>query len=251
MSMNRMRIIIILSVIFGLLLITFVVEGLYIRFAGSSVPAPTIPRRYPILGTGPELRYVVMGDSTSISQGSDYDEGYAVASAHHLAKTYQVSMLNTGVSGATAETVRRDQLAEAKTFRPDVALIAVGANDATKFTKGKVVGDNIQQIIDGLREANPAVKIIMTGSPAMDSVSRFPFISKWIMNVRTKQVNAVFTELINKNNLTLAPIAQETRQAFLDDPSLTAADKFHPNARGYAFWTPVINRALDQALTRN
>lgn len=248
--MMRSRILVSISIVVGLLIVVFVVELLYIRLTGSSVPAPTIPRTSGPLGTGPELRYVVMGDSTSISQGSAYDQGYAVNSAIHLAQKYQVTLQNTGVSGATAETVRRDQLSEAKAFKPDIALIAVGANDATKFTRGDVIAENMQQIIDGLRQSNPAIKIIVTASPAMDSVSRFPFISKWVMNLRTKQVNAVFNRLISENDLTLAPIAQQTRQDFLDDPSLTAADKFHPNARGYALWTPVINRALDTALVQ-
>lgn len=249
--MTRQQVYITFMTIITVVIVIFVIEFLYIKYSGTFVPAPSITREYPTIGNGTKLRYAVMGDSTSISQGSEYDDGYAVASARHLARSYQVSLLNVGVSGATAETVRRDQLPKAKGFTPDLVLIAVGANDATKFTSAKNIEDSLQQIIDGLKEANKNVKIVVTGSPAMDSVSRFPFLSKWVMYVRTAQVNAVFDRLIKQNDLTHAPIARETRQAFLNDPTLTADDHFHPNKRGYALWIPVINKAIDESLKQN
>lgn len=236
------------SVIILVIVITIVAELLFVRFSGSVVPAPAIPRDPITLGSGKTLTYVVMGDSTSISQGSDYEKGYALASARHLALHRKVTFVNTGISGATTKTVLDDQLKKAASYKPDVVLIAVGANDTTAFTGADSIKDSAQKIIDGLKKANPNVHIIMTRSPAMDSVTRFPFISKWVMGLRTKQVNAVFETIIEKNHVTLAPIAEKTRAAFLADPTLTAPDNFHPNARGYALWTPVIIGAVDEAL---
>jgi len=237
-----------LIAIVALALIVFFSELLYVIFTGSKVPIPDIPRQKLVQGQGKELSYVIMGDSTSISQGSEYSEGYAVASHRHLATSRRVTMINTGVSGATVKSVLDEQLADAISYSPDLVLLAVGANDATKFSPSSSIKNDLQEIIDGLKQSNPAVKIVVTRSPAMDSVSRFPFISKWVMNVRTRQVNEAFAEIIRKNDLTLAPIAGKTRQAFIDDPTLTASDKFHPNARGYELWKPVINSSLDQAL---
>ena len=229
-------------------IIIFLSELLYVLFTGTKVPVPDIPRQKMTQGEGKELTYVVMGDSTSVSQGSEYSDGYAIASARHLAKTHRVTMYNTGVSGATVGTVLSDQLADAVSRKPDLVLLAVGANDATKFTPSTSIKNDLQKIVDRLKDSNPDVKIVVTRSPAMDSVTRFPFISKWLMALRTRQVNEAFAEIIAQNNLTLAPIAEQTRQDFLDDPTLTAGDKFHPNARGYALWIPVINSALDTSL---
>jgi len=91
---------------------------------------------------------------------------------------------------------------------------------------------------------------VVTSSPAMDSVTRFPDGAKQLLGLRTRQVNAVFEELIEKNGLIAAPIAEKTRDAFIADPTLTAADNFHPNARGYALWIPVVNQALDVAVKK-
>lgn len=228
-----------------------VVQLLIIRFNGDPVAVPDIPRQPKTAGTtGAPLRYAVMGDSTAISQGSKYEDGFAIATTNRLAESYTVTMINTGVSGATTPEIQRDQLETVRQFRPDIVLLAAGANDATHFVRSPATEKAVQAIVSGLKAVNPEVRIIVTGSPAMDSVGRFPPGSKWLLRLRTERVNRVFEKLIQKNNLSFAPIADKTRSAFLADPTLTAADNFHPNARGYALWTPVINEAIDRSLSQ-
>lgn len=238
-----------LFIVLALLVVFVIGEYLYILKTGRTVPAPIIPRQIQTLGSsGPNLRYVVMGDSTSIGQGARYEQGYSYASAQHLAQKYQVQLLNVGISGAVAKSVLADQLAKAVAAQPDVVLLAVGANDATHFTSGASFEKSTQAIIDGLRAANPSVTIVVTGCPAMGSVARFPVGARQLAGLRERQINRVYTRLIAKNHLTFAPVAKETGPAFAADPTLFAQDKFHPNARGYALWIPVVNKALDQAL---
>jgi acyl-CoA thioesterase-1 len=159
-----------------------------------------------------------------------------------------VRSINTGVSGATTDEIKNDQLQTVLRFRPDIVLLAAGANDATHFTRSEVTRSSVQSIIDELKKVNPDVQIIVTASPAMDSVTRFPNGAKQLMGLRTRQVNSVFEQLIRKNKLIYAPIAEKTREAFMADPTLTASDNFHPNNRGYSLWIPVINKALDGAI---
>lgn len=237
-------------IVIGSIVLFFLVQLLIIRFNGKPVAAPDIPRQTRTSGEGQAIRYAVMGDSTAISQGSEYEDGFAIATTNRLAKTHTVAMINTGVSGATTPEVSRDQLKTVLQFQPDIVLLAAGANDATHFIRSRTTEEALQTIVDELKSTNPDIHIIVTGSPAMDSVPRFPLGSKWLMRLRTEQVNRVFDRLVDKNNLTFAPIADQTRDAFLADPSLTAADNFHPNARGYALWVPVINRSIDEALSQ-
>lgn len=238
-----------ISILIGLL--AFVIaEVLIVLFNGTAVNAPTIPRTTQTLGSGSELRYVVMGDSTSIGQGTSYNHSYARVSAEHLAADYKVRLTNVGVSGARANDVATDQLAKALQYDPDIVLIAVGANDVTHLTSTSSVRKSLQTTIDGLRKTNPDVKIVVTGTPAMGSVARFPWPLKQLAGQRTKQLNHAYDDIIAKNNLILAPIAAKTGKAFRDNPELFAPDKFHPNTAGYKLWIPVINDALDQALTQ-
>jgi lysophospholipase L1-like esterase len=240
-------IVLILASLLVAIAVFVVVEFLIIRFNGTPVAIPTINRSAQTVGSGPSLSYAIMGDSTSISQGSKYEDGFGAASIKHLSKRFTVTSINTGISGATTEDVRNDQLKQVAAFKPDLILLAAGANDVTHFTRGETIRISVQTIINELRRANPDIKIIVTSSPAMDSVSRFPNGAKQLMGLRTKQVNAVFHTLISKNNLISAPIAEKTRDAFIADPSLTASDNFHPNKSGYALWIPVINHAIDDA----
>lgn len=240
----------IIVLIVGAIIVAVIIQILIIKYRGKPVPIPDIARGIHTTGQGTPLTYVIMGDSTAISQGSNYNDGFAVASTHYLAKKFKVTSINTGVSGATTGSVLKHQLAKAASLHPNIVLLAVGANDATHFIRGSTICNNMQHIIDELKKSNPKVAIIVTGSPAMDSVTRFPNGSKQIMGLRTQRVNSVFDQLIDKNKLLFAPIAEKTRDAFLADSTLTASDKFHPNKRGYALWIPVITTALDEAIRR-
>lgn len=234
--------------VLAVLLVFVVVQVLIVWLNGRPVAAPTIPRDPQTFGVGSKLTYVVMGDSTTIAQGAAYEDGYALASVQHLAQRHKVTFINVGVSGATAQDVAEKQAQQAVGFKPDVVLIAVGANDVTHLTSVASVESSIKSTLDQLRAAHPNVRIAVTGSPAMDTVDRFPWSVQQLALRRVKALNRMFERIAASHDLTFVPIADQTREAFKRDPTLFAADKFHPNARGYALWTPIINRALDEAL---
>lgn len=240
----RVIIVILLAVLFLIL-----IELLIIRFNGSNVAAPSIPREVEKIGSnGEPLKYVVLGDSTTVSQGSDYREGYAVKSAEHLAEKHQVSFINFGVSGARVKDVLDDQLSKALQEDPDIILISIGANDVTHFTRLSSFENDLEQTISKIRDKRKDTKIVVTGSPDMSTVARFPWLTKKIMGARTRQINSIYDKVISKYDLVHAPIAKETGPVFAEDKELYSPDKFHPNAEGYSLWTKVINSSLDEAL---
>lgn len=239
----------IVVIIFAIVILFALSEWLYIRFGGSPVAVPAIPRGVVKAGTqGRILSYVIMGDSTAVTQGAEYSEGYSYASLQYLAKKHRVISQNFAVSGARVRDVRTTQLAQALVAKPDVVLLAVGANDVTHLTRSAPFRTDLEAIIQSLQRQNPNVKIIATGVPAMGSVPRLPWPLKQLAGLRTRQLNDIYTEVGTRYSLTLAPIAQETGLTFIKHPEYFAADKFHPNAAGYDQWIPVINRAIDQAI---
>ena len=219
--------------------------------AGACATAPDAPpfqnpsREPRTFGAGdPKLTYVVMGDSTAAGQGAPYDDGIAVGTARELARTRSVSLINLGVSGARMSDVTRDQLAAAQRAKPDVVLLAAGANDVTHLTPIRSIERNLRAIVSGLRTANPNVTIIVTGSPDMSTPPRVPRLLRGIASWRTRKVNAMVRRVAIESNLTFAPIADETGPLFARDRTLFDVDRFHPNTRGYAAWLAVLNRAL-------
>lgn len=199
------------------------------------------------LGAGPALEYVVLGDSTATGQGAPYERGIALATAKHLARSHKVTLTNLAVSGARMRDVERGQLPEAAERRPDVVLLSAGANDVMRLTRVQTVIRSLDAIVRGLRAAHPDVAIVVTAAPDMGSVPRLAQPLRAVAGWRTRQLNAAIEDFATRHGLVLAPIARETGPAFRRDPGLFAIDRFHPDARGYATWLPVLIPALDEA----
>jgi lysophospholipase L1-like esterase len=231
-----------------IVIVGFVIEILIIKYNGSPVAVPEIPRATEKYGSGPALNYAVFGDSTSVGQGGEYDRGIARSTARHLSKNYAVTFTNYGVSGARANDVIQKQLPQALDTPIDVALVLVTANDVTHLTKLSDIKQQLTDTITTLRANNPNVKIVLSGSPQMGSVPRFPDPIKSLARYRVSQVNTMVKQLCVDQNVTFAPVADRTGKIFLDNPQYFAQDKFHPTTEGYDIWTPVIIEALDTAL---
>ena len=230
-------------------LVAFVtIEFLWIKFNGSPIPRPDISNAPDVIGSGKPLTFAVLGDSTAVSQGGLYERGYAKSSALHLSKNYTVTWRNFAVSGARAKDVETMQAIEAAKHKPDIVLVAVGANDVTHLTGINSVHDSLLQTINTLRQANKDVKIVLTGSPDMGSVPRLPQPARWFAGKRTVTVNEMVVKLAEEQQVTFAPIAAKTGPTFRQHPELFAGDKFHPLTEGYDIWTPVITDAIDIAL---
>ncbi len=229
-------------------LVLFVIaEILYIKYSATPVPVPNIPRASESYGTtGSSLQYVVLGDSTGVGQGGDYGRGIARSTARQLGQTHRVTLTNLAVSGARSKDVLDKQIPRAVTIEPDVVMIAISANDITHFTPTKQIVNNVRQILAALQSANPAVKIVLTGSPQMGSVPRFPQPIRYIAGVRTGQVNKALDNLLVDGRVLRAPIAEQTGPIFMKHPELFAPDKFHPDNDGYAIWIPVLVKTFDQ-----
>jgi lysophospholipase L1-like esterase len=246
MSLQDHRLLLIIGAILLALTVFVGIELLLIAVNGRSVPTPTIPRQQQ-LGNGPPLNYLVLGDSSAVAQGTDYQHGFAYLSTQHLAKNNTVNLHNAGVSGARAKDVLTKQLPGIGNFKPDVVLIGVGGNDVTHLTSSGSFKSSLNGIIDGLAQLNCNVKIVMTGAPDMGSIPRFPQPLREIAGLRSVSLDKVANEVATKQNVTLAPIAVETGPTLRKNPQYFAQDNFHLNADGYKLFVPVINRALDQA----
>jgi lysophospholipase L1-like esterase len=236
----------VLFVIVSAVILFVIVQALFIKLNGTPVARPNISRRPQTIGSGDPLSFVVLGDSTAVSQGGDYTQGYATKAAGHLAQTHRVTWVNLAVPGARAGDVEKKQVPGAVSFRPDVVLIAVGANDVTHFTDIARVERSLIHSIEALKRQNGDVHIVLTGAPDMGSVPRFPQPARWYAGVRTAEINKVIKALTEEHGGAFAPIAERTGQYFRNNPKTAfAADKFHPSTEGYNQWAPVIIEALE------
>lgn len=198
--------------------------------------------------SGPALTYVVLGDSTAAGVGAPYDQGIAIQTAMHLAAARRVTLHNFGVSGARMRDVLEKQVPQAVAVKPDLVLMSVAANDVTHLTSIPSMRRRLREITARLRAANPAVTIVVTGAPDMGSPPRIPWILRGTASVRAKLVNRMFKSEAGPLRLVFAPIAERTGPLFRRDRTLFDADRFHPNARGYATWIAVLDETLARAI---
>ena len=209
------------------------------------------PSREPVRfgDKGSALTYVVMGDSTAAGEGAPYAQGIAVGTASALSADHRVTMTNLGVSGARIGDVVNDQVADAVRLHPDLVLLSVAANDVTHLSSVSAMESSLLRIIRALKTTNPAIAIVVTGSPDMGSPPRIPRLLRGLASRRTEAINHMFRRVAADEHLTFAPIADATGPLFRKDRSLFADDRFHPNARGYATWIRVLNEAIARAIT--
>lgn len=228
-------------------MVVLVVEVLWIIFCGQRLERPSISRDLRTFGRGRSLRFAVLGDSTAVSMGGDYEQGYAVAVARHLAQKHKITWGNVAIPGARIADVVREQITDIAQLRPDIALVAVGANDVTHFTQLEAVRRSFEELIEKLRAINPDMRIVLTGAPAMGTAPRFMRITRRLMAMRTQAVNRIVIEISKRRRVIFAPIAAETEEIYRAHPELFAADKFHPTTEGYLPWIAVLKRTFDRA----
>ena len=210
------------------------------------VPALLLAALQTFGSSGEPIRYVVLGDSTAAGVGAAYEDGIAIQTARHVGASAVVTLHNFGVSGARMRDVLEKQLPQAEALAPDLVLISAGANDVTHLTSIPSMRRRLREIVARLRRANPRVRIVVTGAPDMGSPPRVPWALRGLASLRTKMVNRMFRAEAQRMKLVFAPIAEETGPLFRRDRTLFHADRFHPNARGYATWVQVLNTALNK-----
>lgn len=78
-------------------------------------------------------RIAVLGDSIAVHPGEPVDGYPTLTWAECLVRTLDPDVyLNLGVAGARAAEISAEQLGPGLAFRPDLAVVAAGANDAAR-----------------------------------------------------------------------------------------------------------------------
>lgn len=90
------------------------------------------------MASGADLRFVALGDSTTVGVGDPVPHGewrgWSRLLAGALAAGHQLRYANLAVSGATTVDVRLHQLQRAVDERPHLASVIVGVNDTMRST---------------------------------------------------------------------------------------------------------------------
>ncbi|HVF11501.1 MAG TPA: GDSL-type esterase/lipase family protein, partial [Actinomycetota bacterium] len=119
----------------------------------------------------PELRFVVMGDSTSVGVGADPENSFPWLLAEKLGATFRVKLFVVGRSSARAADVAQVQLPQAISLEPDLLLMEIGANDATHLTSINKVKASIGRVLAVASKTNTL--LVVAGPPNMGTTRAF------------------------------------------------------------------------------
>jgi acyl-CoA thioesterase I len=160
---------------------------------------------------------VALGDSLTAGLGVAPDEAYpALIEARLRREGYPYRVVNAGVSGDTsAGALRRvDWVLRTK---PDVVIVALGANDGLRGLPVEALRDNLEAIVSRLRGGG--ARVLLAGMRVPPNYG----------DDYTRAFAAVFPAVAKRTGVPLAPFLLE---GVAGDPRLNQPDGIHPTAEG-------------------
>ena len=159
----------------------------------------------------------VLGDSLTAGLGVAPDDAYpALLEARLKREDYDYRVVNAGVSGDTSAGGLR-RLDWVLKLKPDVVIVALGANDGLRGQSVAQLHDNLVAIVQKAQKAGARVLLAGMRMPPNYGAAY------------TREFAAVFPEVARRTNVPLVPFLLEGVAA---EVRLNQGDGIHPNAEG-------------------
>lgn len=143
-------------------------------------------------------------------------------------------VVNAGVSGETsAGALSRIDWVLRQPF--DILVLETGANDMLRGQPPQAVEENIQTIIDRVREVRPEARIVLAGMMAAPNLG-----PRYV-----REFESIYPRIAQRNDLVLIPFLLEGVAAV---PELNQGDGIHPNPAGHHVVAEHVWEALEGVL---
>lgn len=159
------------------------------------------------------------GNSITAGMGLNIEEAFPAVIQNRLDSLglpYQV--VNAGLSGETTAS-GKNRVSWVLNQKVDIFLLELGANDGLRGIPLNETRNNLQAIIDIVREKNPETKIILAGMQMPPNLGED----------YTNEFKNIFPELAEKNGIKLIPFLLENVAGI---PELNQEDGIHPTIKG-------------------
>ncbi len=220
-----------------------IAQGLRLRRRALRLPAAQGPRTGEA-GDGPELRLLIVGDSSAAGVGAA-EQGVALAGrlAAELASTHHVTWKLVARTGATtADCLAR--LAALPPARFDIAITALGVNDVTGSVPRARFLARQADLRALLADRFGVAQVIASGLPPMGDFPALPQPLRWVMGASARRFDAGLARATADD-----PGWHHVAFELSLTPDLMAEDGFHPGPAGYALWARMLAPAIRTALS--
>ena len=176
---------------------------------------------------------LVMGDSLTEGYRLSREEAYPYLMEQELKKKHpDIKIINGGISGSTSASAPK-RLEWYLRAKPDIIILALGANDGLRGLKVEETQKNLDLLIS--KAKGLGIKVILAGMrmPPNYGVEY------------TKKFDALFPELAKKHSLKFMPFILEDVAA---KPKLNLPDGIHPNPDGHKVMAKNVLKYLEPEL---
>ncbi|WBB77426.1 SGNH/GDSL hydrolase family protein [Micromonospora sp. WMMD882] len=194
----------------------------------------------------PPLRLVLLGDAAALGVGvAHFDDTVGGQLANLLTEGptgRRVHLSSVGVSGSRstdlATQVARALLGE----RPDVAVILIGAHDATTLRRpsdtAAYLGGAVRRLCDA------GVEVVVGTCPDLGAVRAIAPPLRQVVGWAGRRTARAQTVAVLEAGGTVVDLAAETGPVFRADSATLCHDGFHPSADGYRVWAHALLPAV-------
>ncbi|SDW96529.1 SGNH/GDSL hydrolase family protein [Litoreibacter albidus] len=220
------------------LLPVLALQGWRARKVAQVLPEPDGPRAGTV-GQGPDLRLLIVGDSSAAGVGVGHQrDALAGQLTRVLADTRTVTWRLNGVSGATTvQTLGRIKAEETGPF--DVAVVALGVNDITKGAFLRPWLRAQRALCAELQGRLGCRYVLVSGLPPMASFWLLPNPLRWVLAAQARRWDRALHHMLEGMEGCYHVKAAEHLA-----PDQMAKDGFHPSAETYTMWADAILKQM-------
>lgn len=186
-----------------------------------------------IAATPAPLRLALLGDSIAWGQGASRPD-------ERLGPRLEAALRGRGVDvthrvfavpGARTRDLAA-QVGQVVPWRPDVALVVIGANDLTHREPAEVAARLLGEAVRTLRSAG--AEVVVAPAPDLGAVPHVPVSLRAAVRAASDHLRGLQSAAVRAEGGHVADAEGRTSAAFAADPSMFSADRFHPSSAGYA-----------------
>ncbi len=178
-------------------------------------------------------KLVLLGDSLTEGFGVSKNSTYGALIQEKLKKNHKNwTVINSGVSGSTSASLasRMKWILKSK---PDLILLAIGANDALRGLKLESTKKNILEAIKSAQ--GESAKVLLAGMLAPPNYGK----------TYTQEFERLYRDIAQQTKVKLIPFLLE---GVAGQKELNIADGIHPNEKGHQVIAETVYKAIEEYL---
>jgi len=202
--------------------------------------------------SAPTLRLVLLGDSAAIGVGVEWlsetvggqlarllAEGSADTGERH------VLLSSVGVAGSRSADLATQVARALLGDRPDVAVVLIGAHDATSLRSPDEAAELLGQAVRRLRESG--VRVVVGTCFDLGALCAIAPPLRQVAGMLGRRMAKAQARAVEAAGGAVVDLAGETGAVFRADAGTFCYDGFHPSADGYRVWAHALYPAVAKA----